>query len=69
MKPRNEQQKLTEGQSRAKKPRFKIEKLEERIAPGGVKHPGPHGGGGNNGYPPGRCHYNGHPKGGGYICD
>ena len=33
MKPRNEEQKLTEGQTKAKKPRFKIEKLEERIAP------------------------------------
>jgi hypothetical protein len=33
MKPRIEEQKLTEGQTKAKKPRFKIEKLEERIAP------------------------------------
>jgi hypothetical protein len=33
MKPRNEEQKLTEGQTQTKKPRFKIEKLEERIAP------------------------------------
>ncbi len=38
MKPQNEEQKLTEGQTKAKKPRFKIEKLEERIAPrkGGI---------------------------------
>ena len=40
MKSQTEEQKTTE----TKKPRFKIEKLEERIAPGGVKHPGPHGG-------------------------
>ncbi|MHC4405354.1 MAG: hypothetical protein ACYTG0_37385 [Planctomycetota bacterium] len=33
MKSRNEEQQLTEGQQKAKKPRFKIEKLEERIAP------------------------------------
>jgi hypothetical protein len=33
MKPRDEQQKLTEAQAKAKSPRFKIEKLEERIAP------------------------------------
>ena len=38
MKSQTEEQKTTE----TKKPRFKIEKLEERIAPGGVKHPGPH---------------------------
>ena len=44
MKSQNEEQKLTEGQGKAKKPRFKIVKLEERIAPGGVKHPLPHGG-------------------------
>ena len=30
---RKEEQKLTEVQCQAKKPRFKIEKLEERIAP------------------------------------
>lgn len=33
MKPRREEQKLTEAQGTAKKPRFHIEKLEERIAP------------------------------------
>ena len=33
MKPRNEDQKLADAQGPAKKPRFKIEKLEERIAP------------------------------------
>jgi hypothetical protein len=33
MKPQNEEQKLTEGQTKAKKPRFKIDKLEQRIAP------------------------------------
>lgn len=33
MKPRNEDQKLVEGQTKPKKPRFTIEKLEERIAP------------------------------------
>ncbi len=49
MKPQNEEQKLTEGQGKAKKPRFKIEKLEERIAPGGLKHPGPHNDGPSGG--------------------
>ncbi len=44
MKSQNEDQKLTETRTKAKKPRFKIEKLEERIAPGGIKHPGPLGG-------------------------
>ena len=46
MKSREEKQKITE----AKKPRFRIEKLEERIAPakGGVPGP-PDGGGGNGG--------------------
>jgi hypothetical protein len=39
MKSQTEDQKTTE----TKKPRFKIEKLEERIAPGGLKHPGSHG--------------------------
>ncbi len=43
MKSPTEEQKTTE----TKKPRFKIEKLEERIAPGSLKHPGPHGFGGN----------------------
>ncbi|MHC4402026.1 MAG: hypothetical protein ACYTG0_20330 [Planctomycetota bacterium] len=33
MKSLNEEQKLAEGRSNAKKPRFRIEKLEERIAP------------------------------------
>jgi hypothetical protein len=33
MKSQNEDQKLTETRTKAKKPRFKIEKLEERIAP------------------------------------
>ena len=33
MKSQNEDQKFTEVQTKAKKPRFKIEKLEERIAP------------------------------------
>ncbi len=33
MKSQTGEQKLTEGQTKAKKPRFKIEKLEERIAP------------------------------------
>ena len=48
---RNEDQKLTEVQGKPKKPRFKIEKLEERIAPrrGGI--PGPDGGGGHGGGP------------------
>jgi hypothetical protein len=41
MKPRNEEQKLTEGQTQTKKARFKIEKLEERIAP--AAHYNPHG--------------------------
>jgi hypothetical protein len=45
MKPRNEEQKLTEGQTKAKKPRFQIEKLEERIAPShrGCSHGKPGG--------------------------
>ena len=53
MKSQTEEQKTTE----TKKPRFKIEKLEERIAPKGFKHPGSHGGGGD-GKPdhPGFCH-------------
>ncbi len=46
MKSPTAEQKTTE----TKKPRFKIEKLEERIAPGGWKHPGPHGGGGGDGH-------------------
>ena len=33
MKPQEEKQKFGEGQGATKKPRFKIEKLEERIAP------------------------------------
>jgi hypothetical protein len=41
MKPRNEEQKLAEGQTKARKPRFQIEKLEERIAP--ACHYNPHG--------------------------
>ena len=45
MKSQSEEQKTTE----TKKPRFKIEKLEERIAPGGFKHPGAHGSGYHNG--------------------
>ncbi len=48
MKSQTEEQKTNE----TKKPRFKIEKLEERIAPGSLKHPGPHGhgpGGGGGG--------------------
>ncbi len=56
MKSQTEEQKTTE----TKKPRFKIEKLEERIAPGSLKHPGPHGGGYYNSG--GGCHYNPHGK-------
>lgn len=43
MKPRNKDRALAEPQSQATKPRFKIEKLEDRIAPrkGGI--PGPPG--------------------------
>lgn len=33
MKPQNEEQKLSEGQPKAKKRRFRIERLEQRIAP------------------------------------
>ncbi len=33
MKPQEEKQKFAESQGARKKPRFKIEKLEERIAP------------------------------------
>jgi hypothetical protein len=40
MKPRNEEQKFSKLQVPAKKPRFRIEKLEERIAP---SHRGRHG--------------------------
>ena len=43
MKPQTEKLKRTE----TKKPRFKIEKLEERIAPGSFRNPGHHGGAGN----------------------
>ena len=49
MKPQEEKQKF--GQGKATKPRFKIEKLEERIAP---RH-GP-----DTGF--GSCHYNPHGK-------
>ena len=65
MKSQTEEQKLTEGQTKFKKPRFKIEKLEERIAPGGFKHPGPHGGHSGGG---GRCHYHYVGPRGGYHC-
>ena len=41
MQPQNEEQKLTEGQAKAIKPRFKIERLEERIAPNRPAFPGP----------------------------
>lgn len=41
MKPQDEPQRLTESQSKARKPRFRIEKLEERIAP--AAHYNPHG--------------------------
>jgi hypothetical protein len=62
MKPRNEEQKLVaaQGQTKAKQPRFKIEKLEERIAPACHYNP--------NGKAVGchRCHYN--PRTGGYDC-
>jgi len=52
MESRNEEQKTTE----TKKPRFKIEKLEERIAPakGGIPGPPDHSNGGG-----GTCHGNG----------
>jgi hypothetical protein len=47
MEPRKEeQQKTTEPREEAKKSRFRIEKLEERIAPG--KAFGPGGSDGNN---------------------
>lgn len=38
MKPHNEEQKMAEGRNKPAKPRFRIEKLEERIAPtkGGI---------------------------------
>ena len=58
MNPRNKEQKLAEIQGQAKKPRFKIEKLEERIAPakGGIPGPPDHGGPrGNNGHCGVRC--------------
>ena len=59
MKLQNEDQKLTEIQTKAKKPRFKIEKLEERIAPhhrfrhhslGGANGHGAGGSGGHCGH-------------------
>lgn len=46
MKPRHEEHKLTESQAKSRKPRFQIEKPEERIAPkkGGIPgHGGDHG--------------------------
>ena len=52
MKSQTEEQKTTE----TKKPRFKIEKLEERIAPAKGGIPGPPDGGGNNG----DCHLDRH---------
>lgn len=41
MKCQNEELKLADAQGQSTKPRFKIEKLEERIAPakGGIKGP------------------------------
>ncbi len=65
MKSQAEERKTTE----TKKPRFKIEKLEERIAPGGWKHPGSHGvggGGGGGGTSGGGCGNMG-CKGGGHT--
>ncbi len=58
MKSQNEDRKLTEAQTKSRKPRFKIEKLEERIATVILKHTGPHGGagpGGNRGHCCVRC--------------
>ena len=56
MKSQTEEQKTSE----TKKPRFKIEKLEERIAQGSFRNPGHHGGGGrgnggNGGSPGNNC--------------
>lgn len=59
MKPQNEE-KLTKTQGHAKKPRFKIEKLEERIAPAKGGIPGPSEGNGNNGY----CYHRNNGNGG-----
>ena len=55
MKSRKADQKTTEDRIETKKPRFKIEKLEERIAP---HHRLDHhqGGGGGHGGNPGACH-------------
>jgi hypothetical protein len=63
MKPQDEEQKLAKGQSKARKPRFQIEKLEERIAPARGGTPGKPV---HDHYPRGRCHYN--VRGGGYDC-
>lgn len=41
MKPRNKQERFTAARSKAAKPRFHIEKLEERVAP--RCHWNPHG--------------------------
>lgn len=61
MKMRHQQPKVTDTLGRDKKPRFGIEKLEERIAPrcppGCGKSGGEHGGGGGGG-----CHYNAQGK-------
>jgi hypothetical protein len=43
MEPRKEDRKTTEGLGQAKKPRFSIQKLEERIAPWCSGKVNPHG--------------------------
>lgn len=54
MEPRSDEQRLIQGKQAARKPQFKIERLEERIAPrkGGVPGPPDHsngdGGGGRH---------------------
>jgi hypothetical protein len=62
MKSRNDKQNLTGGQTKAQRPRFKIEKLEERIAPakGGIPGP-PEGGGGGGDNCPGHTYGTGRP--------
>jgi hypothetical protein len=54
MKPHNDEQKSAEGRNKPGQPRFRIEKLEERIAPakGGTPGKPPYH------YPPGQhCYY------------
>lgn len=56
MKPQCQKQELTEGHTKSTEPRFRIEKLEERIAPakGGIAASG----GNDRGGPGSHCNWN-----------